>query len=405
MRIIDVDAHFHEPIDWLQRTAPDIADQLGPPARFMEIAGPLFGGIPSTFSALPEHQQPQDVWENILPGFIEHLQMTEDREPVSHDDAGKAVFFQAEERTRFCDERGIDVQFLNPSFLVNPIVQAAGQRKGQLIQPIRGAWNTWAAGQVAGHESRLIPVTQIDLADIPFSLGEMARMREKGSRAFAIPESPVGRAGGLARSITHPDFEPIWDAAEDLGMAAFAHVGFARERINPGWANNGRDSVRTFTVLQSIVASAAGTQLMLAAMAFDGLLERHPRLTVVVEEVGIDWLPPLVAALDASIGRRPEHIQDGEYRPANLAPGDTYTLPLTPLEYLQRQVRVTPLPTSHPIDTVIQQVPPELLCFSSDFPHVEGAADPVAIFDRQLDGQPANVRDAFYGGVGEIIGV
>ena len=55
MRIIDVDAHFHEPIDWLQRTAPDIADQLGPPARFMEIAGPLFGGIPSTFSALPEH--------------------------------------------------------------------------------------------------------------------------------------------------------------------------------------------------------------------------------------------------------------------------------------------------------------------------------------------------------------
>ena len=80
-------------------------------------------------------------------------------------------------------------------------------------------------------------------------------------------------------------------------------------------------------------------------------------------------------------------------------------MPLTPLEYLQRQVRVTPLPTSHPIDTVIQQVPPELLCFSSDFPHVEGAADPVAIFDRQLDGQPANVRDAFYGGVGEIIGV
>ena len=41
--------------------------------------------------------------------------------------------------------------------------------------------------------------------------------------------------------LDHPDFEPIWDAAEDLGMAAFAHVGFARERINAGWANNGRD--------------------------------------------------------------------------------------------------------------------------------------------------------------------
>ena len=275
-----------------------------------------------------------------------------------------------------------------------------------MIQPIRGAWNTWASNQVEAHADRLFPVTQIDLNDLPWSLGEMTRMRERGSRAFAIPESPVGsRGGGLGRSITHPDFEPVWSAAEDLGMAAIAHVGFARERINPGWANNGADSVRTFTILQSIVASASGTQLMLAAMAFDGLLERHPKLNVIVEEVGIDWLPPLVAALEASIGRRPAHIQDGEHRPANLKPGDTYVLPLTPLEYLQRQVRVTPLPTTHPIDTVLSQVPPELLCFSSDFPHVEGAADPIAIFERQLEGQPDVVRETFFGGVGDLIGI
>jgi predicted TIM-barrel fold metal-dependent hydrolase len=406
MRIIDVDAHFHEPVDWLQRTDPAIAEQLGPPARFMEIAGRLFGGFPSAFATLPQHQQPRDVWDNVLPGFVDHLQMTEDREPTTHDDPEKAVFFEANARIGFCDERGINAQFLNPSFLVNPIVQAAGLHKGELINPIRGAWNTWASNQVQSHPTRLLPVTQIDLNDVDWSLGEMTRMREAGSRAFAIPESPVGGRGTtLARSITHPDFEPIWSAAEDLGMAAFAHVGFARERINPGWANNGADNVRTFTTLQSIVASAAGTQLMLSAMVFDGLFERHPRLTVVVEEVGIDWLPPLVAALEATIGRRPTHIQDGEFRPANLVPGDSYTLPLTPLEYLRRQVRVTPLPNSQPIDAVIQQVPPELLCFSSDFPHVEGSADPVAVFEHQLEGQPDTVRDAFFGGVGDLIGL
>lgn len=50
-----------------------------------------------------------------------------------------------------------------------------------------------------------------------------------GSRAFVIPEAPVRTSGrtesggrALARSITHPDFEPLWDAAEDLGMAASA---------------------------------------------------------------------------------------------------------------------------------------------------------------------------------------
>jgi predicted TIM-barrel fold metal-dependent hydrolase len=407
VRIIDVDAHFHEPLDWLQRTDPAIAEELGTPAKFMDIAGRLFGAYPSAFAGLPKHQQPRDVWDNVLPGFVHHLQMTQDREPETHDDLEKAVFYDADARIGFCDEQGIDAQFLNPSFLVNPIVQAARQRKAHLIKPIRGAWNTWASTQVQGNNERLIPVTQIDLNDVQWSLGEMQRMRASGSRAFVIPESPVGgrAAQPLARSITHPDFEPIWSAAEDLGMAAFAHVGFARERINPGWANNGADSVRTFSILQSVVASAAGTQLMLAAMIFDGLLERHPNLIVVVEEVGIDWLPPLVAALEASIGRRPAHIQDGEFRPSNLVEGESYTLPLTPLEYLQRQVRVTPLPTSHPIDAVMQQVPPELLCFSSDFPHVEGSAHSVAVFERQLAGQSEAVRAAFFGGVGKLIGI
>ena len=77
-------------------------------------------------------------------------------------------------------------------------------------------------------------------------------------------------------------------------MAAFAHVGFARERINPGWANNGRDDVQTFNVLNT-VANNLGPQLLLSAMVFDGVFERHPKLTVVVEEVGVDWLPHLVS--------------------------------------------------------------------------------------------------------------
>ena len=31
MRIIDVDAHLHEPLDWVERTDPELAAQLGPP--------------------------------------------------------------------------------------------------------------------------------------------------------------------------------------------------------------------------------------------------------------------------------------------------------------------------------------------------------------------------------------
>ncbi len=411
MRIIDVDAHLHEPLDWISQTDPQLAAELGPPLRFMEIAGSLFGRYPSAFKALPVEQQPASLWDNIMPGFVEHLQITDVRQPDSHEDDSLADYFDADARIAFCDKRGIELQFLNPTFLVGAYIQAAAARQFHLIKPIRAAWNSWSGEQVKGHADRLFPVTQVDFNDVEWSIAEMTRMRSMGSRAFAIPESPVsgGRYAGhqqaIARSITHPDFEPIWSAAVDLGMAAFAHVGFARERINPGWANNGADSIRTFTTLQSIVASHAGIQLMLSAMIFDGLLERHPGLTVVVEEVGIDWLPVLVSALNASIGRLPDIISDGHRRPSNLVEGESYTLPLAPVEYLQRQVRVTPLPTTHPIGPVLAQVPPELLCFSSDYPHVEGTDDPVTVFERQLVGQPDAVRENFYGGIGEILGI
>lgn len=378
---------------------------------FLDVAGSVFGFRDPSFVSLPEVQQPKDRWDLVPPGFVRHLEMTDERQPDAHDPSRQDPLYGAAGRLRFCDERGIDVQFLNPTFLVGAFVQAGRARRPDLMPRIREAWNRWATDQVDGHTDRLIPVAQIDLGDIEWSIGEMTRMREAGSRAFVVPEAPVASGtapadGGrrLARSITHPDFEPVWDAAEDLGMAAFAHVGFARERINPGWANNGRDSLLTFNLL-NFIANQMGPQLLFAAMVFDGVFERHPNLTVVVEEVGIDWLPHLVAALDGSIGRKPEVLVDSEYRPSHLVMGETYTLPLAPVDYLRRQVRVTPLPAAHALEPVMNQIPPEILCFSSDYPHVEGASDAVALCERQLAGFSDDVRACFFGGVGDLLGV
>jgi len=96
------------------------------------------------------------------------------------------------------------------------------------------------------------------------------------------PEDPPYSAG--AKSITHPDFEPVWSAAEDLGMAAFGHFGFSKEKIHVGWAHNGR-GLSTYNLLSHMLHFQTAPQLLLGAMIFDGLFERHPKLTVVMEEV------------------------------------------------------------------------------------------------------------------------
>jgi predicted TIM-barrel fold metal-dependent hydrolase len=405
MRIIDVDAHFHEPVDWIQHTDPALAAELGAPLRFIDVADAVFGISNPALSQLPAQQQPHAAWDTVLPGFVRHLEMTDTRQPTYQAAIAGDPTCDPVARLKVCDAEGIDIQFLNPSFLVNPIVQAARARRADLIPRIRQTWNRWAMDMVHGHTDRLMPVTQIDFNDVQGSVAEMTRMRALGSRSFAISESPVGIGRGpLARSITHPDFEPIWSAAEDLGMAAIAHVGFSRERIQFGWANNGSNDLTTYSLLSMVIAPQLGPQLLLGALVFDGVLERHPKLTIVVEEVGISWLPHLVSVIDHAVGRdKHTQLADGEFRP-DFA-GAAYKLPLAPSEYLRRQVTVTPLVVNEPLRPVLDRVPVEMLCFSSDYPHVEGTASAVAICERQLAGCAPGVRETFYGSVAQRIGL
>jgi len=48
---------------------------------------------------------------------------------------------------------------------------------------------------------------------------------------------------------------------------------------------------------------------------------------------------------------------------------------------------------------------PEMLCFSSDYPYVEGIGHAVAICDRQLGDIDLSARASFYQGVGQRIGL
>ncbi len=82
MRIIDVDAHLHESVDWLQRNDPKLAQSLGPPERFIGIADALFGIHNPALSQLPDAQRPETTWDTLLPGFVKHLEMTDDRQPT-----------------------------------------------------------------------------------------------------------------------------------------------------------------------------------------------------------------------------------------------------------------------------------------------------------------------------------
>jgi hypothetical protein len=115
MRTVDVDAHLHEPLDWLAQADPALAETLGPPLRFMEVVDGVFGFGDSALRLLPEHQQPKRLEERVPPGFITHLEITDDRQPADHLGLDEQAYFNADQRARWCDTRGIAVQPAGPS--------------------------------------------------------------------------------------------------------------------------------------------------------------------------------------------------------------------------------------------------------------------------------------------------
>ena len=75
-----------------------------------------------------------------------------------------------------------------------------------------------------------------------------------------------------------------------------------------------------------------------------------------------------------------------------------YELPILPSEYIVRQVRVAALSTTDDITPLLDQIPTEILAYSSDYPHPEGGKNPFATFDEQLEGASSEVREQFFGG-------
>lgn len=171
------------------------------------------------------------------------------------------------------------------------------------------------------------------------------------------------------------------------------HIGGGRNAISKKWHRNGRprptdlhgggENLRA----KDLPSVHHAAEKYLTAMVLDGVFERFPDLRCGVIEMGASWLPSLMVRIDdaARSFKRTEPML-GE-------------LSMKPSDYLRRQVRVTPFP-GEDVAELVKISSPELYLFSSDYPHPEGAKDPIGHFERSFDEQDIDqkARDAFYEG-------
>ncbi|MCB1017039.1 MAG: amidohydrolase family protein [Acidimicrobiales bacterium] len=381
--VIDVDAHFEPPLDWLDEfpslkaELPELLPQDDP--RFRLGSPEMFAFFLSDdlLRQVPVDERPP-IDELVTPAM--HLMLGEERlhdlvyqgsdqyPPLTPTDVG--------DRLTWMDAAGIDKQnaISGGGYTLARVIGDPG-----LGQRALEAVNTYLADRLADSAGRVLPVTCLRFDDLDWAVREMTRMRGLGSRTFLVSAEP---AGGIAPSTTA--FDPVWSAATDLGMVPLLHVGMAPALIHPGWARGADPGlVRLLSVLQPDQAA----QVYLTALVFGGVFERHPTLSLMVSELGIEWVPRLVTRLDVMAQPGVSPVVLGEYR-----------LPRTPGEYFREHIRVSPVPALReaPLDLLAEL--PEVGVFSSDFPHHEGNGDPVAYYREVLvDVDPA-VSAGFLGG-------
>ena len=291
--------------------------------------------------------------------------------------------FNSKDRSEALDLLGVQSQLVFPT---SPNVWLESLEHGDDIDMLYSVAEATNRAQIdfCSDDKRLLPVTYIPLANIDRSI-EIAKLAiQSGSSALLIPW-----ACPKNHSTSHIGFEPIWSMAEESGIPILFHVGSADFVLPKAHSLNGMPKVKDFHGGEenfrsiSYMAISSGPMQALSLLILDGVLERHPHLKFGVIELGSVWVPGFMKQLDSAFeafSRHEERLQG---------------LSLKPSEYINRQVRVTPYSTE-PTGWVIKEAGSDIFMFSSDYPHVEGGRNPLARFEKSIEGISHEAQDKFF---------
>lgn len=217
--------------------------------------------------------------------------------------------------------------------------------------------NDWTAETFKDHLGQFAPGINLPLGDIDASVRELERAAGLGLRPALLPDVVP------SRPYTDPAWEPLWEAAESLGVPLATHVSTPRA-LYP-WADKtsyspGQGATTAFALV------SLGMAETVAWFAGSGILERHPKLKVVMTECSAGWLGWLINFLDHHYFGRfgNEFLTDQGFQPmkATEAP---------PSFYIKRQISCTfmddPIAIRNRDFTGL-----DCLMWGNDYPHQEG---------------------------------
>jgi predicted TIM-barrel fold metal-dependent hydrolase len=254
------------------------------------------------------------------------------------------------------DGRGVTGALAFPGRLLRAATSTDYQYVGALMR----AYNRYLAEHWA-NPSQGIYVAIMAANQVPDEAAEEIE-RYAGRPGFAALYLPMA---GNYPLWGDRSYEPIFAVAQDTGLPVVLQGALTIHTVFPYQLHHLPTALAKQTLSQPFGATAN-----LVSLVTSGVLARYPRLRVVVNDVGLGWLPPIVERLDHLYPYLRDDVPDLDVRPS---------------EYVRRQVYLTTHPIGATPNTAFLRACVEYLgvdhvLFGSDWPYFD--ADSVDAVER-----------------------
>ena len=212
--------------------------------------------------------------------------------------------------------------------------------------------NDHIAELVGNDPEHYIGLGTVPMQDADLTIKELERLKELG-----IPGIQIGsNINNL--NLNEDQFEPIWSACEELGLAVMVHP----------WEMMGREYMEKYW-LPWLVGMPAETSRAIASMIFGGVLERHPNLRICFSHAGGSFL--------STIGR----IEHGFNCRPDLVAVDNK---VNPREYLGKFWIDSITHDAQFLQYAIDLIGSDKICLGSDYPFPLGDLE-IGRFIEEMD--------------------
>jgi predicted TIM-barrel fold metal-dependent hydrolase len=370
--VVDADTHLSEPWDLWTSRAPSRYRDLVP--RVVDRDGEKTWVVGTDTVLTP-------AWAVAVvdPAGTKHLGPEYIFETTVNDVSPGAS--QVEPRLAIMDEQGIWAQIVYPNTVGFGGHQLGGLADEELRTLSLRIYNDAMIEMQEQSGQRLFPMGVLPYWDLDQAIQEAQRLADAG--IVGVNLSTDTHEQGLP-DLGERHWDPLWDALEDLDLPLNFHIGASATQSNyfgtASWpsADMGRKLALGSVMLYITNARALGNLL------YSGMLERHPRLTVVSVESGVGWLPFFLQSLDYQLVETAPHLQD--------------ELSMMPSEYFKRQCYACFWFEEELLLPAIEYLGRGRCLFETDFPHPTCLyPDPLQRALRTFEGADDELRRNVFG--------